>query len=533
MSAGRGGGHEERIVPVRRAILSVYDKEGIVDLARVLVERGVEILSTGGTARLLLEEKVPIRRIAELTGVPEMLDGRVKTLHPLVHAGILAVRDNPRHVEDLERTEAPLIDLVVVNLYPFEQTAQMEDIGLAEIVEMIDIGGPTMVRAAAKNFRDVGVVVDPRDYELVAEDLQGRGGLTDETRMRLAQRAFHHTACYDTAIYSYLSQLKAGGARPSTEPLFPQKMVLGLEKVRDLRYGENPHQRAAFYAEPHGNEASLAAAVQISGRELSYNNLLDLDAAIAIASSIEGCGCAVIKHNNPCGAAVGENAAEAFERARQGDPVSAFGGIVAFNDTVDLDAAERMAEMFLEAVIAPEYSADALERLQRKKKLRVLQWAGRPGTARGGLDLRRVAGGFLVQEWDPEAGTDEMRVVSRRPPTAEEWEALRFAWRVCRHVRSNAIVFAQPGMVVGVGAGQMSRVDSVRLAAGKAGERAQGAAMASDAFFPFRDGIDEAVQAGVRAVVQPGGSIRDEEVIAAADEQDVAMVLTGRRHFRH
>ncbi|RMF75238.1 MAG: bifunctional phosphoribosylaminoimidazolecarboxamide formyltransferase/IMP cyclohydrolase PurH [Acidobacteria bacterium] len=520
-------------VPVRRALISVYDKEGIVDFARGLADAGVEILSTGGTGRLLRDAGIEIRRIAEVTGFPEMLDGRVKTLHPLIHAGILAVRGNPRHLEDVERSGAPLIDLVVVNLYPFEQTARMENIGLQEIVEMIDIGGPTMVRAAAKNFDSVGVVVDPRDYGPVLGEVLEHGGLDGPRRMELACKAFRHTAAYDAAIFAYLSQLGPDGTMRPAESPFPQKLALEFQKVQELRYGENPHQRAAFYGELHGNQPTLAGAVKLQGKELSFNNLLDLDAALGAVLSIDGCGAVVVKHLNPCGAARGENPADAFRRAREGDPVSAFGGIVAFNAPVDEAAAVELTSMFLEAVIAPDFTPAAREVLARKRKLRVMQLGGGAEAARGGFDLRRVWGGILVQDWDTDDTLDELTVPTRRKPTDDELRDLRFGWKLCRHVKSNAIVFARDEMLVGVGAGQMSRVDSVRLAASKAGERSRGAVMASDAFFPFRDGLDAAAEAGVTAVIQPGGSIRDEEVIAAADEHGVAMVFTGRRHFKH
>ncbi len=530
MTQEQGG---DATTPVRRALISVYDKDGIVEFAQGLADAGIEILSTGGTGRLLRDSGIAIRRIAEVTGFPEMLDGRVKTLHPLIHAGILAVRGNGKHIEDIENFGAPLIDLVVVNLYPFEQTARMEDIGLQEIVEMIDIGGPTMVRAAAKNFDSVGVVVDPRDYGAVLAEILEHGGLDRQRRLLLACKAFRHTASYDSAIYSYLSQLEPDGTRRAADSPFPQKLALEFQKVQELRYGENPHQRAAFYGEMQGNQPTLASAVKLQGRELSFNNLLDLDAALGAVLSIDGCGAVVVKHLNPCGAATGANSAEAFRRAREGDPVSAFGGIVAFNRVVEEEAAHELAAMFLEAVIAPDYSAAARQVLARKKKLRLMQLGGAGETGRPGFDLRRISGGLLVQDWDVDDPLDELTVPTKRRPTAEELRDLRFGWRMCRHVKSNAIVFTRDEMLVGVGAGQMSRVDSVRLAAQKAGERAQGAVMASDAFFPFRDGIDEAAAAGITAVIQPGGSIRDEEVIAAADEHGLAMVLTGRRHFRH
>jgi phosphoribosylaminoimidazolecarboxamide formyltransferase/IMP cyclohydrolase len=526
------GAPATRRTAVRRALISVYDKYGVVDLARALHDAGIEILSTGGTARMLLEAGLPIRRISEVTGTPEMLDGRVKTLHPKVHAGILAVRDNPRHQKDLAAYGAEPIDLVVANLYPFEMTARMEGIGLGEIIEMIDIGGPTMVRAAAKNFRDVGVVVDPADYGAVVDEIREHGGLSDATRLALSRKAFQHTASYDSAVYTFMAQLEPDGTRRAADSPFPQKISLTVDKIQDLRYGENPHQKAAFYAEVQGNGATLAHAAQLHGSELSFNNLLDFDAAFAAVSSLDGPGCVVVKHNNPSGAAVGEDAAEAFRLARDADPVSAYGGVVAFNRTVDEDAALALGETFFEGVIAPGYTAEAREALKKKKKLRVLELGG-ARAGRPGLDVRRVSGGYLLQEWDSDDSLDEVKIATRRAPTEEEWAALRFAWRICRHVRSNAIVLAKDHRTVGIGAGQMSRVDSVRIAVVKAGEEARGSVMASDAFFPFPDGVEEAARAGVTAVIQPGGSIRDEEVVAAVDRLGLAMLFTGRRHFRH
>ncbi len=522
-----------RITPVRRALVSVYDKQGVVDLARALVDMKVELLSTGGTGRLLRDEGVPMTRVSEITGVQEMLDGRVKTLHPMVHAGVLAVRDNAKHRRDMESYGAGYIDLVVVNLYPFEKTARMEGIGLPEIVEMIDIGGPTMVRAAAKNFHDVGVVVDPSDYERVVDEIREFGGLTDATRLVLARKAFGHTASYDTAIFSFLSQIAEDGSRKAPDSLFPQKLSIAIEKIADLRYGENPHQRAALYGELQGNEPTITRAVQLQGVELSFNNYLDLDAAVDVAMSAGGCGVAIIKHNNPSGVAVAERPVDAFRIARECDPESAFGGVVAFNQPVDEEAAEELAGMFLEAVIAPSFTPDAKEVLARKKKLRVLQWGDPRMYRKPGLDLRRVSGGFLVQEWDSSIDWSDVPVVTKRRPTDAEWAAMKFGWRVVRHVKSNAIVYALADRTVGIGAGQMSRVESVRIANRRAGEHAKGCAMASDAFFPFSDNIELAAQAGITAVIQPGGSIRDEEVIAAADALGLAMVFTKRRHFRH
>lgn len=521
---GRGTGRKA----VRRALISVYDKTGVVEFARRLTAAGVELISSGGTARMLEEAQLPVTRVSDVTGFPEMLGGRVKTLHPRIHAGILAVRDDPSHREDLERHGIAPIDLVAVNLYPFERAAS-SGAPLPEAVEMIDIGGPTLVRAAAKNHADVAVVVEPARYGEIAEEIERHGGLDAATRARLAVAAFRHTAAYDEAIAAYLARAYEESGEAER---FPGQLRFDLVKVQDLRYGENPHQSAAFYRESGDVAGTLAAARQLHGTKLSFNNILDLDAAVAVAYSLERCGCAVIKHGNPCGAASAETPREAFLAAREGDPVSAFGGIVAFNRRVDADAARELTSMFLEVVAAPEIEEEALEILRKKKKLRVIELG--PGAGRRtGFDVRRVSGGLLLQEWDGDDPLESAEVVTRRPPTDDEWRALRFAWRVCRHVRSNAIVFALADRTVGIGAGQMSRVDSVKLAAMKAGDRSAGAVMASDAFFPFRDGVDEAAKAGIRAVIQPGGSIRDKEVIAAADEHGLAMVFTGRRHFRH
>jgi len=518
----------------RRALVSVFDKEGVIDLCRALTSLGIEILSSGGTARLLKENEIPVIRIADYTGFPEMLDGRVKTLHPRVHAGILARRADARHMEDLRKQEIAPIDLVVVNLYPFEKTAATEGIGLGDVVEMIDVGGPTMVRAAAKNYADVGVVVDPADYGRVVEELRESGALSPATRLDLAVKAFRHTSAYDSAVQAYLSSVGPDGeARPDGAEL-PEFLRVEMVKAQDLRYGENPHQRAAFYRDPLGAGPSIAAAKQLQGKELSFNNILDLDAALSLAAEFDGGACAIIKHGNPCGTALAPDPKTAYERALACDPVSAFGGVIAFNRKVDGHTAQAMAEHFFEAVIAPAFDDEARAALARKKKLRLLEVGDLGRFRRGGFDLRRVGGGLLAQDWDTiDEAVRESRVATRREPTAEEWKALEFAWTVCKNVKSNAIVYAFADRTVGVGAGQMSRVDSARIAVQKAQQPLKGAVMASDAFFPFRDGLDVAADAGITAVIQPGGSIRDAEVIAAADERDLAMVFTGRRHFRH
>ena len=514
---------------VRRALVSVYDKTGIVEFCRALTELDVKIVSSGGTARLLEEQGVSATAVADYTGFPEMLDGRVKTLHPRIHAGILAVRSDTGHMSDLERHGIEPIDLVVVNLYPFTRTAATPGIGRDEVIEMIDVGGPTMLRAAAKNHAFVGVVVDPADYAVVAAELRESRTLAPSTRVRLAAKAFRHTGEYDQAVTSYLEH--DGGATASG---FADRLSLEFVKVQELRYGENPHQRAAFYRDPLARGASLAGATQLQGKELSFNNLLDFDAALGLAAELPAAGCVIVKHGNPCGTALGGEPRVAFERALASDPLSAFGGVIAFNRRVDGHAAGAMAEHFFEGVAAPSFDDEAREALARKKNLRLLEVGDLTRFDRSGHDLRRIAGGLLVQDWD---GLDERvreaRVVTRRAPTATEWRALEFAWIVCKNVKSNAIVYATEDRTVGVGAGQMSRVDSARIAMEKAQSALAGAVMASDAFFPFRDGIDVAATAGIRAVVQPGGSVRDDEVIQAADEHDLAMVFTSRRHFRH
>ncbi|PYT08992.1 MAG: bifunctional phosphoribosylaminoimidazolecarboxamide formyltransferase/inosine monophosphate cyclohydrolase [Acidobacteria bacterium] len=485
---------------VNRALLSVYDKDGAVELARGLSELGVEVLSTGGTARLLIDNGIPVVRITDYTQFPEMLDGRVKTLHPKIHAGIMAVRDNRKHMAQVRRAGIPPIDLVVVNLYPFEKTTAMEGIGFNEIVEMIDIGGPTLVRAAAKNFRDVGVVVDPADYSEILSMLRQYGRLTEERRFELAKKAFQHIASYDTSIFTYFSLLNPDGSLKTATRESPFPTRLSLDFFKDL----------------------------------SFNNLLDLDAAFRIACEFDRPACAAVKHTNPCGVGLGRTASEAFLRAREADPVSLYGGITGFNVEVDLACAQAMREVFLEGIIAPDYSAAALELLRTRKNLRLLRTGSVRKDAPGGNDLRRVEGGLLVQEWDSQdIDPHRGKVVTRRLPTPPEMEALRVAWNVVRHVRSNAIVYANADRTLGIGAGQMSRVDSVRFGALKATGPLEGAVLASDAFLPFRDSVDIAAEAGVGAIVQPGGSIRDPEVIAAADEHGMAMVFTGLRHFKH
>jgi phosphoribosylaminoimidazolecarboxamide formyltransferase/IMP cyclohydrolase len=521
---------------VKRAIVSVHRKEGVVDLARGLVARGYEVVSTGGTARALGEGKVPVRAVSDVTGFPEILDGRVKTLHPAIHGGILARPDMPEHAEALSRHGIAPVAVVVVNLYPFEETVA-RGASLAETIENVDIGGPTLLRAAAKNFASVCAVVDPADYTLLLEQLDRPEGPDGATRLYFAQKAFRHTAHYEAAIAGYFAQLEAretGLALAVSEEDFPYRLGLTFEKVQDLRYGENPHQRAAFYSDLGSTVRSIAAARKLQGKELSFNNILDLDAAWRLATELEPAACVIVKHTNPCGTAVGESLAEAWSRARECDPVSAFGGIVAFNRRLDERTARAMADLFLEAVIAPGFEPAAREALSGRKSLRVMDMDHTSVQRMGGFDMRRVMGGLLVQDWDLRV-SDLARcdVVTKRKPSADELRALQLAWTVCKHVKSNAIVYANGTQTVGVGAGQMSRVDSARIAAQKARLPLKGTVAASDAFFPFRDGVDEIARAGATAVVQPGGSVRDEEVVAAADEHGLAMVFTGVRHFRH
>ncbi len=513
---------------VRRALLSVYNKQGILEFARGLQSLGVEILSTGGTYALLKKEGVAVKEVSSYTGFPEIMGGRVKTLHPMIHGGILAKRNDPQHQEEAAKMGIPPIDLVVVNLYPFKETILKPAVTLEEAIENIDIGGPTMLRAAAKNYKDVIVVVDPNDY---GDILKKIAVTTEAERLGLAQKVFTHVADYDQSVASYLGTIST----PSTET-FPDNLVLSYQKVKALRYGENPHQRAAFYKDNrHSN--GWADAKILWGKEMSYNNFLDADSALKLLKEFDNVPAAVIvKHNNPCGVATGTTLLEAYQKAKAADPVSAFGGVAAFNRPMTDDLATEITSTFMEVIIAPSYSETAMTLFQKKKDLRVLEAGKSVETA---LDFRLISGGILVQDINNRVLNDanEMKVVTRRAPTPEEEKALLLAWKVCKHVKSNAIVFAKSGNVVGIGAGQMSRVDSVEIAIRKANASATdsilGSVMASDAFFPFRDGIDIAAKAGVCAVIAPGGSIRDKEVIAAADDHQMAMVFTGIRHFRH
>ncbi len=516
---------------IERALISVSDKSGILDFARELAAQGVEIISTGGTAKMLADNGLKVIEISDYTGFPEMLDGRVKTLHPKVHGGILGRRDLSEHVATMQKHGIGNIDLVCVNLYPFVQTVSKPGCTLEDAIENIDIGGPAMVRSSAKNHAFVTIVTDPADYAKIIAEMKANGGaVTGNTRFSLAIKAFEHTAAYDGAIANHFGKLVE-------ESDFPRTINLQFQKAQGMRYGENPHQNAAFYVEAGAKEASIATAKQLQGKELSYNNIGDADAALECVKQFDAApACVIVKHANPCGVAYGKNLLEAYDRAYQTDPESAFGGIIAFNGELDAETMKTIVErQFVEVIIAPKVSAAAVEIAAAKKNVRVLecgQWPAEPGKR---LDFKRVNGGLLVQEADL-ALTHEIKVVTKRAPTEAEMRDLLFAWRVAKYVKSNAIVYARDNMTIGVGAGQMSRVNSARIAAIKAehaGLKVPGSVMASDAFFPFRDGIDNAAQAGIQAVIQPGGSMRDEEVIAAADAHGMAMVFTGMRHFRH
>ena len=527
---------------IKQALISVSDKTGVLEFAQGLAAQGVKLLSTGGTARMLRDAGLTVTEIGDYTGFPEMLDGRVKTLHPKVHGGILARRDLAEHMDTIAAHDIGRIDLVVVNLYPFQQTVAKPDCTLEDAIENIDIGGPTMVRAAAKNHGNeqggVGIVTDPEDYGCIVEELKTNAGkLSHKTRFALAVKAFTHTARYDSAISNYLTALVTNEAGDVSLQTYPERLQLAFDKVQDLRYGENPHQSAAFYRQPGAAEGGVAGYTQLQGKELSYNNIADADAAWECVKAFDGSApaCVIVKHANPCGVAVAASALEAYKKAFSTDPTSAFGGIIAFNGEVDHAAAEAVSAQFLEVLIAPSYTADALELLASKKNVRVLTCPlGQPA---GAFDYKRVGGGLLVQSADEaRIQVADLKVVTQRAPTEAEMRDMLFAWRVAKYVKSNAIVYCKDGMTVGVGAGQMSRVDSARIAkikAENAGLQIAGCVVASDAFFPFRDGLDVLAQAGATAVIQPGGSMRDEEVIAAANEHDIAMVFTGFRHFRH
>jgi phosphoribosylaminoimidazolecarboxamide formyltransferase/IMP cyclohydrolase len=521
------------------ALISVSDKTGIVELAQALHALGIRLISTGGTAKLLADQGLPVTEVAQVTEFPEMLDGRVKTLHPKVHGGLLARRDLPEHMAALKAHDIDTIDLLVVNLYPFEATVAKPGCTLEDAIENIDIGGPAMVRSAAKNWKDVGVLTDASQYPLVLQELKTDGKLSDKTRFALSVAAFNRISNYDAAISDYLSSFQEGGTRS----LFPAQANGRFVKLQDLRYGENPHQQAAFYRDLYPAPGSLVTARQLQGKELSYNNIADADAAWECVKSFDVPACVIVKHANPCGVAVGANASEAYGKAFKTDSTSAFGGIIAFNRTLDALAAQAVSKQFVEVLMAPEFTPEALEVFKSKVNVRILQIALPPGgttdwdNGRNAMDVKRVGSGLLMQTADNrELTLNELRVVTKKQPTAQQLQDLLFAWKVAKYVKSNAIVFCKDGMTMGVGAGQMSRLDSARIASIKAqhaGLSLQGTVVASDAFFPFRDGLDVVVDAGAACVIQPGGSMRDEEVIAAADERGVAMVFSGVRHFRH
>ena len=521
---------------LRRALLSVTDKTGLVEFARELSSMGIELVSTGGTARALREEGLAVRDISELTGFPEMLDGRVKTLHPKVHGGILHVRGNAEHRAAVESHGIEPIDMVVVNLYAFEKTAARAGATFAEVIENIDIGGPSMVRSAAKNFEDVAIVTSPGDYAALAEELRANGGtLSRETRWRLAKQAFAVTAAYDTAIANSLEGIAS--PEPGDVPLqaytadkspFPAALRIAFPQAQALRYGENPHQRAALYVD--GSGLGIAGATQIQGKKLSYNNLVDLDACWELIQEFDAPTVAIIKHTNPCGAATAGSIVEAYRKALECDPVSAFGGVIGVNREVDGEAAEEMAKLFVEAIAAPGFSAEALARFAAKKNLRLVEVK----PAHASRVMKQISGGMLLQDADrARVFAEDLKTVTHRHPSAEEIESMLFAWRICKHVKSNAIVYALDGQTLGIGAGQMSRVDAARFGAMKAVLPLAGSVAASDAFFPFPDGLEAVAEAGATAVIQPGGSVRDAEVIAAADRLGMAMMFTGMRHFRH
>ncbi len=520
--------------PIAQALLSVSDKTGLVDFARGLDTMGVKLISTGGTAKSLMDAGLPVTEVADYTGFPEMLDGRVKTLHPKIHGAILARRDSLEHMAALTKHAIPPIDLVVVNLYPFRQTVAKPGCSLDDAIENIDIGGPALVRAAAKNHAHVGVVVDPADYPALLDELSANGRqLGSATRFRLAQKAFSHTAAYDGAISNYLTARDETGA----PQLFPDRFNWQGTKLQDLRYGENPHQQAAFYRDEAPVPGTIATSGQLQGKELSFNNIGDSDAAWECVSTFAEPACVIVKHANPCGAAIAATPLEAYRLALATDPTSAFGGIIAFNREIDAATVELVSAQFLEVLIAPGYSADALERIARKVNVRVLTVQGRGPESGNAWDMKRVGGGMLLQSADHrDINVSDLSVVSRKAPTAVQLADLLFVWRVAKFVKSNSIVYGGGGRTLGIGAGQMSRVDSTRIAAIKAqaaGLSLAGSVVASDAFFPFRDGLDVVADNGAVAIIQPGGSVRDAEVIAAADERGLAMVFTGVRHFRH
>ncbi|MBI5212014.1 MAG: bifunctional phosphoribosylaminoimidazolecarboxamide formyltransferase/IMP cyclohydrolase [Nitrospirae bacterium] len=514
---------------ISRALISVSDKKGVVDFAKGLSAMGVEILSTGGTAKALRDAGVSVVEVSDYTGFPEMLDGRLKTLHPKIHGGLLSRRSNPKDMEDIQKHGIKPIDMVVVNLYPFEETISKPNVTFEDAIENIDIGGPTMLRAASKNFQDVAVVVDPEDYAKIIDEMKSsKGELGKETKLSLAKKVFAHTARYDTLIADYLTGVT------EKEQSFPEYFTTSLKRVSVLRYGENPQQKAAIYKE-RTSGLSLPDAKVLQGKEMSFNNYLDTHSALMLALEFDKKVCAIIKHNNPCGVAIGDTAAEAYKKAEKADPVSAFGGVVAFNTAVDGEAAKAMIDLFLEVVIAPSFTKEAMEIFSKKPNVRLLEFPDMVSKKKAGSwDMKRIAGGMLLQGWDySDEDIMSMKAITKRQPTKDELEALSFAWKVCKHVKSNAVVYAFKDRAAGIGIGQTKRVYTAKIGAMNAGEPIQGSVAASDGFFPFRDGIDVLHEMGVTAVVQPGGSVKDQEIIQAADEHNMAMILTGTRHFRH
>ena len=514
---------------IKRALISVSDKKGVVDFAKGLSAMNVEILSTGGTAKALRDAGISVVEVSDYTGSPEMLDGRLKTLHPKIHGGLLSRRANPKDMEDIQKHGIKPIDMVVVNLYPFEETVSKPNVTFEDAIENIDIGGPTMLRAASKNFQDVAVVVDPEDYAKIIDEMKSsKGELGKETKLNLAKKVFAHTARYDTLIADYLTGVT------EKEQSFPEYFTTSLKRVSVLRYGENPQQKAAIYKE-RTSGLSLPDAKVLQGKEMSFNNYLDTHSALMLAIEFDKKACAIIKHNNPCGVALGDTAVEAYKKAEKADPVSAFGGVVALNTEVDGDAAKAMVDLFLEVVIAPSFTKEAMEIFSKKPNMRLLEFPDMVSKKKAGSwDIKRIAGGMLLQGWDySDEDIMSMKAITKRQPTRDELEALSFAWKVCKHVKSNAVVYAFKDRAAGIGIGQTKRVYTAKIGAMNAGEPIQGSVAASDGFFPFRDGIEVLHEMGVTAVVQPGGSVKDSEVIAAADEFNMAMIMTGTRHFRH
>jgi len=513
---------------IERALISVYDKTGIVEFAKGLAALNVEIISTGGTHKLLSSNDIPVREVSELTGFPEILDGRVKTINPRIAAGLLAIRENPEHARQVAEHQIRMIDLVCVNLYPFADTIRKPGVQFDEVIENIDIGGPSMIRAAAKNFQDVAVVTSPGDYGPVLLALQESAGILDRKALfDLAKKAFLCTARYDAQIAQHLSGIGIGNER------FPPNLFMDFERIESLRYGENPHQRAAFYRWGGQKPYGIAAARQLQGKELSYNNIVDIEAAWNLIQEFSEPACCIIKHTNPCGTAVADCLHSAYLKAYEADPISAFGSVMGFNKTVDQQTAVEVSKLFVEVIVAPGFNNEAMEVLSTRKNLRLIVVNPKGVADTDEYEIKRVSGGILVQEHDSTLSDAETRVATDRKPSDDERHDLEFAWRVAKHVKSNAIVLAKEGRTVGVGAGQMSRVDSVKISIQKAHPTSKGSVMASDAFFPFRDGIDEAAKAGITAIIQPGGSLKDQETIQAANEHGIAMVFTGLRHFKH